>query len=451
MPAGVLEAIFLRLRWYGDLREHVVETIAALLLGGAFYLVSCHFSIKHSHGTKSFAGGGDRLRAAGWILAAGILFRLTVWPLPPSLSDDPYRYRWEGELQAAGGNPYQARPADAAWAALRDSAFPRVVGKDFKAVYGPLVEQAELWTYRAVSARVTGPERQVFWFKLPFAACDIGVLAVLWFWLPSAGLPRERILLYAWSPLPVLEFWAAGHNDSLAVLLVAGAFLAARRHRWTWAFLWLSLAAAAKLWPALLLPLFLDWEGWRPRRWRQALIFLPVAGLLAWPYRSNVWENARFLSGFVSGWRNNDSFYSLVLWLAGDPYIAKKIAGAIILGGMLAAAAWTARQSGALKRERAALALLLLTLMVSANCHPWYLTWILPLLAFLPVPALLLWSALVPLAYAAVIDWSILGEWRGSTWVRWYEYVPVFALLAGTWLLRKVRPRSHRSYDSSSC
>jgi len=76
-----------------------------------------------------------------------------------------------------------------------------------------------------------------------------------------------------------------------------------------------------------------------------------------------------------------------------------------------------------------------LMLMVSANCHPWYLTWILPLLALFPVPALLLWTALVPIAYAAVISWSTLGEWNGSTELRWLEYAPVYALLAGSWIM----------------
>jgi hypothetical protein len=85
------------------------------------------------------------------IVAIGLILRLTVWPLAPGLSDDLYRYRWEGKLQAAGGNPYESRPADTRWSSLRDSSFPLVVGKDFKAVYGPLIEQIEVWTYRVVS------------------------------------------------------------------------------------------------------------------------------------------------------------------------------------------------------------------------------------------------------------------------------------------------------------
>ena len=42
----------------------------------------------------------------------------------PALSDDVFRYRWEGMLQAHGGNPYQARPVDPEWEHLRDDREP---------------------------------------------------------------------------------------------------------------------------------------------------------------------------------------------------------------------------------------------------------------------------------------------------------------------------------------
>ncbi len=373
------------------------------------------------------------------VLIAAIL-RLTVWPLAPALSDDPYRYLWEAKLQAAGGNPYESRPADARWSGLRDATYPRIPGKDFKAVYGPLIEQMELWTYRATSAVEVDPLRQAFWFKLPFALCDLGAIAVLWVLLGAHGLPRKRILIYAWSPLPVIEFWATGHNDSVVVLLLALALLAAIKERWPWAFAALGLAVSAKIWPVLLFPLFIGWKRNRPLHWWQWLAAVPIFGLLFLPYWTNVEENLRFMSGFMGGWRNNDSLYGILLWLTGDVYRAKYTAFAIVA---IAAAVLTLRQ---LSLDRASLWAIAIMLMVSANCHPWYLTWLLPLLVLLPVPALLLWTALVPLAYSAVISWVTLGEWQGSNAFRWYEYTPVYAMLIGSWLIalrRSLRSSAH--------
>jgi hypothetical protein len=172
------------------------------------------------------------------------------------------------------------------------------------------------------------------------------------------------------------------------------------------------------------------------------LAAVPIFGLLFLPYWTNVEENLRFMSGFMGGWRNNDSLYGILLWLTGDLYRAKYTAFAIVA---IAVALLTLRQ---LPLDRASLWAIAIMLMVSANCHPWYLTWLLPLLVLLPVPALLLWTALVPIAYSAVISWVTLGEWQGSNAFRWYEYAPVYAMLIGSWLIalrRSLHSSAHRA------
>lgn len=427
--ATLLEALFVSISLLGDVRRHLVETISLYLLSSLVYMVCAHVALKIRDPFKSLTGK----RLAAMIGIPAVVFRLTVWPLFPALSDDLFRYRWEGKLQTHGGNPYQATPNDPQWADLRDETFASLGSKDFKAGYGPALELIQFGTYRAVAASTTDPYRQVFWFKTPFALFDLGVIFLLWLLLRARGVPQERVLIYAWSPLPVMEFWATGHNDSVAVFFVLLALLAAAKERWTLAFAGLSLAAAAKVWPLLLFPIFVGWKGLRPQRWYQWTVSVPIFGLLCLPYWSNVTENVRFMSGFLGGWRNNDSLFGLLLWLTGDIYRAKYLAFAIVVAGAMFVT---------LRRwplEKAALASLVVMLMVSANCHPWYLTWILPLLAFLPLPALLLWTALIPLAYHVLIRWLELGEWHGSTEIRWWIYVPVYALLAGRWLVEKIR------------
>jgi alpha-1,6-mannosyltransferase len=193
--ASILEAIFLRITLLGDLRQHIAEAIGLLLLAGLFYLV-CTFVVLRR---------GATVRPA-WVVGAALVFRVTFWPLYPAMSDDVFRYRWEGKLQAAGGNPYEVRPNDAAWSSLRDETFASTPGRDFRAVYGPLLEEIELATYRVVSRFEARPFAQAFWFKVPSAVFDLGAMGVLWLLLKAKGIPRERILIYAWSPLPLIEF-----------------------------------------------------------------------------------------------------------------------------------------------------------------------------------------------------------------------------------------------------
>ncbi len=372
------------------------------------------------------------------ILLPAIVFRLTAWTMAPALSDDVFRYRWEGMVQAAGGNPYQSRPVDETWVGLRDETYGRVGGKDVKAGYGPLIEMIEAVTYRGASALTDDPYAQAHLFKAPSALCDLGTIAVLAALLAARGMPTGRLLVYAWSPLAVIEFWGTGHNDAIAIFFVVLALLLAARERWWWAFGALSLGACAKIWPLILFPLFAGWRGWRPLRWYQWIVLPPIAIVLAVPFWSDVSENADFMTGFLGGWRNNDSFYGLLLWLTGAEDPAKHTAAGIVIAAavLVTLLRWPL--------ERATLTVVTVLLLVSSNCHPWYLTWMTPLLAFHPVAGLLLWTVLAPLAYRVVIEWVLSGHWEGSTPWRWWIYVPVFGMLAGTGVARLVRSRTRR-------
>jgi hypothetical protein len=418
--AALLESLYLILYALGDLRRYLVESVLLLLFSGLFYLV-CVYSLPGTQDRSKFA---SRNSLAGFCVLVGIVFRLTVWPLYPAFSDDPYRYRWEGQIQAFGGNPYQIRPNDPQWAHLRDSTFPSISTPDFKAAYGPFIELVQRLTYHVVSSFTPDPVRQVFWFKAPAALFDLGVLWVLWLILKARGLPLENILIYAWSPLPVMEFWGTGHNDSIPLLFLCGALLLAGRKRWTGCFVLLSVAVAAKFWPLLLFPAFIGWKGWRPLRWYQWWVVVPVFAVFALPYLSDFDENARFLSGFIGGWRNNDSLFGALLWLTGDPYRAKYVAVGLIATVSLVVMFLR------LSLERAWLAVAGAILLVSANSHPWYLNWLMPPLTLVPFPPFLLWVALAPVAHSVILDWYLLGEWRGSTPMRWLIYVPVYSLLA---------------------
>jgi hypothetical protein len=230
----------------------------------------------------SGAAGPGSLR---FVLGFALLFRLVATWMAPVFTDDLYRYRWEGRLQLAGGNPYQARPGDARWSALRDETFPLVDGKDFKAVYGPLVEHLQ----REMARLSDG-----LWIhKLPSILADLALLLLLARWHG----PRAA-LLYGWCPLAVVEFAGMGHNDALLILALA----LAMRYR---SGLALGIAIAVKWWPALLLPAFFRAD----RRTAWAVL---VPAVLFLPYLSDVRENADFASGFLGGWSNNPSLFWVI-------------------------------------------------------------------------------------------------------------------------------------------
>jgi hypothetical protein len=408
----------------------VVDAVAILLGTFAVYLISVFLVLnktQSNNGAKP-EEGLQRSYLPHTILCCALLFRFTVWWLYPSFTDDLFRYRWEARIQLAGGNPYATPPNDPSVTFLKDETFAKLPGPDFRAVYGPFTEHTYRVAFQAIQSLVTDPLQQVFWLKIPSVVFEAGLMGALWGLLGAHGLPKERILIYAWAPLPVFEFWGNGHNDTLALCPLTLALWAATRQRWTAAFSGLAVSACAKIWPLGLTPLF-----WRPSRWRQSLALPLVAILLAIPFGEGLLGNLRFLSGFLGGWRNNDSLYGLLLWATGHPRAATLVAVAGIAAAILFCV-WRG-----LPLTKGTLVVITVMLLLSANCHPWYPTWLLPLLAIHPSLGLLTWTGLMPLGYQVLPGWQILGEWHGSTPMRWFIYVPVFAILA--WESRRLLRR----------
>ena len=428
--ALLLEVGFVCLRQLADLELRTVEFITIQLLESLLYIVCC-FLI-----TRPTTGDAPARRLMLLIWLAGIAFRLTVVGVDPTLSDDLNRYRWHGKLQAAGGNPYLETPADPRWESLRDPTYPDINRKDLPSVYGPVLEHLYAGYYRLVAWLENDELRQVRLFKLPFALLELGVALALVRLLAVMGLPRQWLLIYLWSPLMVVEFWAQGHNDPLAVLFLLLALTAALRSRWSWAFAWLTLAALTKFWPAILLPFFLlrQEKGRWVFRWKPALISIPIAVVVSWPYFDGIWRVQELLRGFLGGWRNNDSLYGLLYALAGEDFErGTALAGGLLVAGL--AALWWKR----MPLVESALWSVVLLLLLSANCFPWYLSWLLPFLAVYPNAALLLWTALISLSYHVLIGYGALGVWQESLEFRLLEYVPVYGMLIGQFLVRRFR------------
>lgn len=83
-----------------DLDAHMPEFIGLLLLAGIFYVIGV------------FCVERFRLGAAALliILASAVLFRVVLLSAPSTLSDDVYRYQWDGRAQRAHLNPYAVFP-----------------------------------------------------------------------------------------------------------------------------------------------------------------------------------------------------------------------------------------------------------------------------------------------------------------------------------------------------
>ena len=113
--------------------------------------------------------------AALWTIPGfAVVMRAALLPAPPFLSSDIYRYVWDGQVQAAGINPYRYIPADPALERLRDAAvYPLINRKDYAPTIYPPAAQMVFAAVGQVSHGVTGMKLAMLGFEA------LGVLAML--------------------------------------------------------------------------------------------------------------------------------------------------------------------------------------------------------------------------------------------------------------------------------
>jgi hypothetical protein len=402
-----LQAIWIAVLRLGDLKAHAVEYIAAALGAGILYLVSTWVVLRLPSSRK----------LAGFIFGMGLLFRLTLLPLYPSLSDDLLRYRWEGKAQVAGVNPYTTKPNAPEMRGLRDETWPAVNGKEFTTMYPPLTELMFRAAYRIGSSVIA--------MKAPALLFDTAAAVLLMLLLGRLGLPASRVLIYYWCPLAVVEFAASGHNDSIAVFFLLATLLLYENHRPPLTLAALTASALAKLFGAFLAPVLIvrEWRCLTSRAGRPLLWPLLIIAAVCWPFRSGLPDLVPAIAIASGHWRNNDSLFGIAEWATGSIATASWIYIAVVAGMSLYLAVKR------VELPRAAYLLIGTILLCAANCFPWYLTWILPLQAIFVNPAWLLLTVTSSLAYQVLIGYQTTGLWHDSNFFRALEYVPVYALL----------------------
>jgi hypothetical protein len=392
----------------GDQTRRVGSHLVLFGLAFGAYLVALH------------AARGISPRGLRVAMGLAVLWRLALVPAFPLLSDDAFRYVWEGRVQVHGGNPYawDDRPESPRWEALRDGVWRGVTHREYTAVYPPLWELA--------CRLVVGLHDSVTAMKAFVVAGELALLALLARMLRRRGLPRERLLILAWSPLALVEVAGSGHNDAVGALLLTASLAALDRGDGLGSALAASLGALTKLLPALVAACWL-----RRYRWWHVVAALDLALLLLVPYAAagpGLWMS---LGKYGRYWLFNETLFDPLAAIAGGHEGGVRLAGALLAALALLLAARKAEPVGA------ALAVVTASVLLAPNVLPWYALWLLPFLVLRDAPAALLFTGTVQLAYLVYPEWLSGQRWQVSGWVRALEYGPCLAVAAVAWLRRR--------------
>jgi len=392
-----------------DIQTHVPAFIGLSMAAGALYLFAVYL-------VERFALGFAALLV---ILASGVLFRVLLLPSSPALSDDVYRYQWEGRIERARINPYTVFPAMPGLGWLQEPGHPLQTASTTPSLYPPLSEKVFAYV-----GTVTG-------YKQLFTALDLASLALVLLLLRELKQPLHHVVAYAWNPGVVVSFAMCGHLDSLAILPLLAANLSIVVEKQALSIAFLAFSFLAKLFPVVVLPAFL-----KRTRWANAAIFIGVVVAGYFPFLPAGLQLFRGLRDYAAGWEGNDSFFRLIRYAGNSKAQAGLVAGVLVLG--LAAYALKRR----LDPLRASLLLTAGLLLLSPNAFPWYFTWSIPFLCFYSSVPWLLMSVSSVLGYAPVVAYAEGQPYRDSPLILALEYLPVYLWLACEAWLAIRKPKS---------
>jgi hypothetical protein len=347
------------------------------------------------------------------VLGAAAL-RLAAMTSVVPLSDDLYRYAWDGSVQASGVDPYRSAPTDQALADLRtDWLFPdavpggetcaqidrpddctRINRSDVRTIYPPL---AQLWFLGGHLAGAS-EHRDLGWQVVALVA-DVATCVLLWSLLVRAGRDPRWVAAFAWSPVAVLEGVQNGHVDGLAAFFVLAAVaVAGRRPAASGALL--AAAAMVKLYPALLLPVLL---GRRPVRVLTAFLAVCAASYLPHVLAVGV-DVLGYLPGYLQEEQYDGGDRYLLLAPLDLPADAATAVVAVLALAVVGQVLRLARRAGDAPLGALAPAGCLLlgaALLLASPVQPWYG---LPLVAMAALAGRPAWALVPALAYPVFFE-----------------------------------------------
>lgn len=347
--------------------------------------------------------------------------------------NDIYRYLWDGKTAKHGINPYKYAPSnlfmyeedyeedyyddfyDVTYSAenfaqedaerlntlikLRDENpmhFERIGHKHVPTIYPP-VAQIIFWLSSVLSAD------SIVIMKLVFFMFEMGTIAVLLLMLKHFKLPLKYVLVYAWSPLVVMQFANSGHYDPVAIFfMMLSIYLVCIRHEVKGA-LFLCLSFLSKFFAVVLLPFTLGFGK------RILAPFINMAVLFYVPYF--LW-NQTGVAGVFEGlmtyneqWAYNASIFAVVHAMIksifpafiGNYYPAKIIVSIGYLCFLYVL--WREKKGDHLDMMRRCFLAVGGLFIINPVGDPWYYCWVIPFLCFFHCRSWLILSWLLAFSY----------------------------------------------------
>jgi hypothetical protein len=337
---------------------------------------------------------------------SGIVFRIAILTALPNLSDDFYRFVWDGRLLNNGIDPFSKTPVqfkNLGFPAegLNESLYDKLNSKAYHTVYPP-VNQLIFWFSTFVFPG------SVFWsvivMKIFVIGADVGNMFIIRKLAERFNLQKKNILLYTLNPLVIIEISGNLHFESIMIFFVLLSFLLLSEKKLYASSAALSAGVLSKLLPLAFYPALIT----RMRPARVVIYFLISLIIIfsgfSYFLQGNLLHGlSNSLSLYFQKFEFNAGIYYLLreigYWIYGFnriELIGKVLP--IISAALILLISFHPRFKN---RPLSEIYLLILTVyfLLSTTVHPWYITTLVALSVFTKYKFAVLWSFLVFFSY----------------------------------------------------
>lgn len=319
----------------------------------------------------------------------------------PLLSDDFYRFIWDGQLIAKGINPFSHTPQhlmhlNLNW--LDTSLYNKMNSPAYYSVYPP-VNQFVFWL-----AALPGKEHllsSLIILRTIIIFFDIGNIFLIKKLLELKNLNKNLIFLYALNPLVIVEFSGNLHFEVAMIFFTLLGIYLIIKNKWVKASIALALAICSKLIPLIFIPLLIKEIGIK-KTFYVSLIICVCTIILFLPFIYNFELLNHFTESlrlYYGKFEFNGSIYQILReigwrYLNYNPIAyTSKILIMLTIGGFIITYIKSKNIFNGI------FWLMFIYTLFGAIVHPWYILILVAFSPFLNWRFALVWSFLICLSY----------------------------------------------------
>ncbi|TXD48029.1 mannosyltransferase [Polaribacter sp. IC073] len=400
------------------------------------------------------------------LVGVAILFRLVFLFSIPNLSQDFYRFIWDGRMILNGFNPYVSLPATFIQQNLQPVAEAARLYEGMGALngshytnYPPLNQFCFFIAAIFASKSIFG---SVIVLRVFIILADVGILYFGKKLLEKLHLPINNIFWYVLNPFIIIEMTGNLHFEPVMLFFLVWALYKLQQQKWIWAAILIACSVAVKLIPLLFLPLFFQWfVKWKGTKDKFNLssikngvaslknnwttffkgilhlssFYLIVIGttlLLFLPFYTS--EFIANYSNSVGLWFRNFEFNASFYYLFREiGYLFRGYNEIAIIGKItpiltvlfLVFLTFFRKNKTPIQLITALMFGLCFYYFTATTVHPWYLATPLILSVFTKYKFPVVWSLVIILSYQAYAN----NPWKENLWVVFIQYFVVYSFL----------------------